>query len=176
MVDKQEPAHKPTFYDLRVKHGGNIGHLAQVSGVEGCHVHAMLLNRGVTRSDAERILTAFNRLNNTIYTLEDIQVHLLEEDQEQESASEDRRPTFRQICEQTGMSWVEVSRGAAVPETVGYQMYKGDPVFVEDCDDLLAVLSDLSGETWTRAEVGGIRLRSDTWNNPRPKSSTCEGK
>ncbi|MBV9690693.1 MAG: hypothetical protein JO202_13405 [Ktedonobacteraceae bacterium] len=46
-------------------------------------------------------------------------------------------------------------------------MYKGAPLFVEDCDDLLAMLSDLSGETWTRAGVGGIRLRTDSWDNPR---------
>ncbi|MBV9690694.1 MAG: hypothetical protein JO202_13410 [Ktedonobacteraceae bacterium] len=99
MVEKEGSANTPTFYDLRVKHGGNIGHLAQVSGVAGSHVHAMLLNRGVRRSNAERILSAFNRLNNTAYTLDDIEVHLLEEEQEQESASADRRPTFRQVCE-----------------------------------------------------------------------------
>ena len=144
MVDKQEPAHTPTFYDLRVKHGGNIGHLAQVSGVDGTRVHAMLLNRGVTRSDAEGILSAFNRLHNTAYTLDDIEVHLVEQYQEQASASADTRPTFGQVCEQAGLSWREVSRGAAVPDMVGYQMYKGAPVFVEDCDDLLAVLSALT--------------------------------
>ncbi|MBV8694616.1 MAG: hypothetical protein JO125_01125 [Chloroflexi bacterium] len=78
-----------------------------------------------------------------------------------------REPTFGQVCEQAGLTWREVSRGAAVPDKMGYQMYKGAPVFVDDCDDLLAILSELTGETRTRAEVGGIRLRSDTWNNPR---------
>lgn len=57
-----------------------------------------------------------------------------------------------------------------MPDEVGFALYNGEVVFVKDCDDVLAVLSPVTGENRTRAEVGGIRLRSNTWNNPRPTS------
>ncbi|MBV9020868.1 MAG: hypothetical protein JOZ71_09165 [Ktedonobacteraceae bacterium] len=92
MVEEQGPAHKPTLYDLRVKHGGgNIGNLAQVSGIDDRHVYTMLLNRGVTHPDAERILTAFNHINQTSYALDELEVHLVDDYQEQPSASADSR-------------------------------------------------------------------------------------
>ena len=131
----------------------------------------VLLNRGVKGCEGELILAAFNRINQTSYLLDDIEVHVVDEYQEQLSTSTDTRPTFGQVCEQASLTWREVSRGAAVPDTVGYQMYKGAAVFVEDWDDMLAVLSALTGKNWTHAQVGGIRLRSDIWNNPRPRGN-----
>ncbi|MBV9019372.1 MAG: hypothetical protein JOZ71_01520 [Ktedonobacteraceae bacterium] len=168
MVEKEESAKKPTLYDLRVKHGGNLRELAQQSGVDGTRVHAMLLNAGVTLPDAHAVLAAFNSINQTSYRLNELDVRFIgNKSQKPLSPATDTRPTFQQVCEKAGVSWMDVSRGAAVPDEVGYQMYKGAAVFVEDCDDMLAVLSALTGQNWTRAEVGGILLRTDIWNNPR---------
>ncbi|MBV9021798.1 MAG: hypothetical protein JOZ71_13920 [Ktedonobacteraceae bacterium] len=175
MLEQEESPKKPTFYDLRIKHGGNIGQLAQASGIDGRSIHAMLLNRGVTRADAEGILSAFNRLNDTAYRLDDLQVHLVEQYQERQPASADTRPTFRQLCERCAVAWIDLSRGAGIPDEVGLALYKGEPVFLEDCDDMLALLSEISAQTWTYRDIRAVRLRNDRWNNPRLVSVTFRG-
>jgi hypothetical protein len=167
MVEEQGPAQKPTFYDLRVKHGGNIGHLAQVSGMDGRRIRAMLLKQGVTRSDAERILAAFNHINHTPSVLDELEVRLVEEYPEPQPASADRRPTFRELCERYALAWRDLSRGAGVPDEEGVALYHGEAVFVEDCEEMLAVLSAVAGQTWTYREVRDVRLRGDRWKRNR---------
>jgi hypothetical protein len=178
MVEQEAVPSKPTFYGLRFKHGGTIGQLAQVSGMDGRRIHAMLLNQGVTRSDAERILAAFNHINHTSYVLDHLEVRLVEEYPEPPPASADRRPTFRELCERYALAWRDLSRGAGVPDEEGVALYHGEAVFMEDCEEMLAVLSAITGETWTYREVRGVRLRGDRWNNQRLGSVTfrAEGK
>jgi hypothetical protein len=170
MVEKQEPRKKLTLSDLLIKHSDHLRELAQCSALHATRVQAMLLNTAVTLPEAQAILAAFNRLHQTSYSLDDLDVQFVEHTGQHHnplSPAPQTRPTFQQLCQHAGVSWLEVSRGAGVPDVVGYRMYKGAAVFVEDCDDLLAVLSALTEQSWTREQVGGLLLRTDSWNNPR---------
>ncbi|MBV9706346.1 MAG: hypothetical protein JO125_02930, partial [Chloroflexi bacterium] len=44
-----------------------------------------------------------------------------------------------------------------------------------DCDDMLALLSEISAQTWTYRDIRAVRLRNDRWNNPRLVSVTFRG-
>jgi hypothetical protein len=190
MQDKAGQGNKMTFMRLRERHGGSVGALARASGLDEPLVRLALLNWGITPATAEQLLATFNRLHGARYRLEDMDVRYVDNDEAARKAVDLQRdvrpervaagdgplapevagdglPTFGEIC-----AWARVEPGWVARQTgaeplVGEQMAAGLPVFVEDCDDMLAELSDITGREWTRETVAGIRLRADVWNNGR---------
>ena len=73
----------------------------------------------------------------------------------------DRRPTFRQLLELHDLTLAEVAQKANITLLQAERLYQLLPVFVEDADQLLQALSDLTGQLYTRAEVGRIYFRTD---------------
>ena len=69
---------KRTLYQLRIEHGANIYDLSQASGVSSFVVWSMLIGRPVTRENATEILNGLNKLKGTRYTLDEIEVRLIE--------------------------------------------------------------------------------------------------
>ena len=67
---------KPTLLQLRARHNITMIRTAQVSGLKPAIVWAAFLNKGVSRSQAERVLIAFNLLTGQRYTLNDIEVKI----------------------------------------------------------------------------------------------------
>ena len=65
---------KPTLMQLREQHRITILKTAQISGLKPIIVWRAFLNVGVSRTHAERIVTALNALTGQRYTLNDIEM------------------------------------------------------------------------------------------------------
>jgi hypothetical protein len=72
-------AKKPVMMDLRQWHGVNIGVLADRAHVEPSIIYCMLLSRPVECFNAVSVLEGISKLVGVNYTLDDVDITLLEE-------------------------------------------------------------------------------------------------
>jgi len=78
----EQQARKPTFLEIKSKHGANLGDIFEASGL--CWVvnmrdnklYRMFNNWPVQRFDAQMVIDGFNRCYQTSYTLDDLDIPL----------------------------------------------------------------------------------------------------
>lgn len=81
--ESAHPAKKITPLQLREQYSLNIADLAWRARVAPGTVYFMMLGRPIARQQAEQILTTISTIAGQPYTLEEVQVALLPEDEEQ---------------------------------------------------------------------------------------------
>lgn len=87
VIDGEEYVMKrPTFYELRFAHGGNLLRIGYASHVHTNIVLAMVLNLGVTEKSANKVISGFNNIHGTKYVLGDIDVVITEGEHFSESS------------------------------------------------------------------------------------------
>ena len=82
------------------------------------------------------------------------------------------QPTFRDLLRKHKITLGAVAAQAGVEISKAYTMEQGRVVHGVYADALLAALSHLTGQQYTRDNVGGIYLHKEYNDGPYPPSST----
>ncbi len=78
---------KPTFLQLREQYGLNTWDLAEMARVEPDDVYFMFVNQPVSREVAARVLKVVSFRANREYTLENVDVAVLDDEGEDDDAT-----------------------------------------------------------------------------------------
>jgi hypothetical protein len=132
-----QPAKLP-FYGVCMLYEFNEHSFQPIADMAKVHVNVvekMFVNYPVSRTDAERVLTAFSALTEAAWNLENTQVVLM--------------PTFTEICESHSLSIDVLTGPDMLYQPAMLQMLKGKPVLKSYAVKVLSTVSAHAGKHYT---------------------------
>ena len=78
----------------------------------------------------------------------------------------EEKPTFKDLLRKHKIVLGAVAAQAGVEIRIAYKMEQGEVIHGVYADQLLAALSHLTGQTYTRENVGGIYLHQEYHDGP----------
>ena len=79
---------------------------------------------------------------------------------------DEEKPTFKELLRKHHIAPGAVAAQAGVEKRIAYKLEQGEVIHGVYADRLLAALSHLTGQTYTRENMGGIYLHQEYHDGP----------